>query len=67
MIQYALGFQTVNFRIIVALREKILFWEARESKKNAATARFHLFFHLDFPEKGLNRTWSCVYVIFSSQ
>jgi hypothetical protein len=47
--------------------KKDFIWEAGESKKNATTARFYLFFHFDFPGKGFNRTWSRGHVIFSSQ
>jgi hypothetical protein len=51
MVQYALGFQTSLFCELV-FEEKDFIWEAGESKKNAATARFHLFSRLNFQKRG---------------
>jgi hypothetical protein len=52
MVQYALGFQAVNFWVSVTLKEKILFGKRGKAKKNVTIARFHLFFTWTFQKRG---------------
>jgi hypothetical protein len=47
-----LGSKPLILRSCRFKKKKDFIWEAGESKKNATTARFHLFSHLDFPKRG---------------